>query len=241
MTAQAQPHYTAEEIRQAAVAIIADEQTKFNKPVLPMVMVNNRQLRDSTTEAVAALHAANDPPEIFVRMGELVRIQVDEDERPIIKELSEAGVRYYLTQAADFVKETDKGLIKVSPPRDLVQNVMAHPSWPFPALKGIVEVPVLRPDGSILATPGYDPDTRLYYRPVPGLECPLISLHPTQNEAKEAAQFINDELLHGFPFVDDASKANALAALITPIFATPSLGRFLLESTLPQRPGPARP
>ena len=216
MTAQAQPFCTAEEIRQAAMAVIADEKSRFAKPVLPMIIVNNRQLRDSTTEAVAALHAANVPPEIFVRMGELVRIQVDEDERPIIKELSEAGVRYYLTQAADFVKETDKGLIKVSPPRDLVQNVMAHPSWPFPALKGIVEVPVLRPDGSILATPGYDPDTKLYYRPVPGLECPLISLHPTQDEAKKAAQFINDELLHGFPFVDDASKANALAALITP-------------------------
>ncbi|MBU4232745.1 MAG: hypothetical protein KKD99_08155 [Proteobacteria bacterium] len=70
MTAQAQPHYTAEDIRQAAEAIIADEQTKFNKPALPMVIVNNRQLRDSTTEAVAALHAANDPPKIFVRLGD---------------------------------------------------------------------------------------------------------------------------------------------------------------------------
>ena len=84
MTAQAQPLCTAEEIRQAAMAVIADEKSRFAKPVLPMIIVNNRQLRDSTTEAVAALHAANDPPEIFVRMGELVRIQVDEDERPII-------------------------------------------------------------------------------------------------------------------------------------------------------------
>ena len=94
MTAQAQPFCTAEEIRQAAMAVIADEKSRFAKPVLPMIIVNNRQLRDSTTQAVAALHAANDQPEIFVRMGELVRIQVDEDERPIIKELSEAGVRY---------------------------------------------------------------------------------------------------------------------------------------------------
>ncbi|MBU4357173.1 MAG: hypothetical protein KKD99_06845 [Proteobacteria bacterium] len=226
VAAQAHPHCIAEakgipgsveEMRQAAAAIIADEQTKFNKPTLPMVQVNDRQLRSTTTEAVAALHEANNPPEIFVRMGELVRIQADEDGRPIIKELSEAGVRYYLSQAADFVNKTQKGSIKVSPPRDLVQNVMAAPYWPFPALKGIVEVPVLRPDGSILATPGYDPATKLYYRPVPGLECPLIPLHPTQDEAKKAAQFINDELLHGFPFVDNASRANALAALITPI------------------------
>ena len=207
---------SVEEIRKAARAIKADEQARFAKPVFPMIIVNNRQLRDSTTEAIAALHIANDPPDIFVRMGELVRIQVDEDGRPCIKALSEAGVRYYLTQAADFVRETKKETIKVSPPKDLVQNIMADPICPFPALRGIVEVPVLRPDGSILAAPGYDPATKLYYRPVPGLECPPLLLNPTQDEAQKAAQFINDELLHGFPFVDDASRANAIGALITP-------------------------
>jgi hypothetical protein len=187
MTAQVQPDYTTEakaipdsmgEIHTAARAKIAEEEAKFNKPTheednlskptLPMVQVNNRQLRSITTETVAALHAANNPPEIFVRMGEMVRIQADEDGRPIIKELGEAGVRHCLTKAMDFGHQTDKKLISVSPPRDLVQNVMATPSLPFPALRGIVEVPVLRPDGSILATPGYDLGTRLYYRPAPG-------------------------------------------------------------------------
>ncbi|MCX5888450.1 MAG: hypothetical protein NTY36_03245 [Deltaproteobacteria bacterium] len=226
MTAQAHPDYTTEakaipdsveEMRQAAAAIIADEQPKFNKPVLPTVTVNNRQLRDSTAEAVAALHTANDPPEIFVRLGELVRIQADEDGRPIIKELSEAGVRYYLTQAADFVRETKKEIIKVSPHRDLVQNTMAAPDLPFPPLRGIVEVPVLRPDGSILAAPGYDSATRLYYRPAPGLTTPPILMSPGQKHAIEAARFLYNDLLGDFPFVDDASHANALAALMTPI------------------------
>jgi len=226
MTAQAQPHCAAEvgptpisveEMRQAAVAVIGDEKARFAKPVLPMVIVSNRQLRDSTTEAVAALHAANDPPEIFVRMGELVRIQADENGRPIIKELSEGGVRYHLTKAADFMREKKEETIKVSPPRDLVQNVMAAPSWPFPALKGIVEVPVLRRDGSILATPGYDSATRLYYRPAPGLTIPSILMSPKQKHAREAASFISNELLGDFPFVDQASMANAIAALLTPI------------------------
>lgn len=226
MTAQAQPHHTAEaqaipvsmeEMRQAAAAIIADEQPKFTKTVLPMVIVNNRQLRDSTTEAVAALHAANNPPEIFVRMGELVRIQADENGRPIIKELGEAGVRYHLTQAANFVRVTEEKITRVSPPRDLVQNVMAHPSLPFPTLKGIVEVPVLRRDGSILATPGYDASTALFYRPAPGLILPPIPMSPSQKHAQEAANFISNELLSDFPFVDQSSKANAKAAFLTPI------------------------
>jgi DNA primase len=115
-----------------------------------MIRVDDRQLRSTTTEAVAALHAANNPPEIFMRLGELVRIQADENGRHIIKELSEAGVRYHLTQAANFVHQTEKKVISVSPPRDLVQNVMSAPSWPFPALKGIVEVPVLRKSGDAI-------------------------------------------------------------------------------------------
>lgn len=238
MTAQAQRHYSTEaktipdsveEFRKAARAKNAEEEAKFSKkptkkeakqlrkPPLPMVEVNNRQLRSTTTEAVAALHAANNPPEIFVRMGEMVRIQADEDGRPIIKELGEAGVRYCLTKAMDFGHKTDKKLISVSPPRDLVQNVMVTPSLPFPALRGIVEVPVLRPDGSILATPGYDLGTRLYYRPAPGLTSPQILMSPSQKHAMEAAQFLYNDLLGDFPFVDDASHANALAALMTPI------------------------
>ncbi len=166
-----------EEIRAAARAKIAQEEAKFKKPgkkanfknpdkkvqsSLPLIRVSDRHLRDSTAEAIAALHAANNPPEIFLRLGELVRVQADENMRPVIRELTEPRVRYHLSQAADFFRQTDRGLVPVSPPRDIVQNVMATPSLPFPPLKGIVEVPVLRHDGSILVTPGYDSATRLY-------------------------------------------------------------------------------
>jgi len=228
MTTQARPHHTAEEIRQAAVAIIADEQAEFNTPVLPTVTVNNRQLRESTAEAVAALHAANDPPEIFMRMGQLVRIQTDEDGRPCIKELSEAGLRHCLTQAADFIREGKDGSTMVSPPKDLVQNIMAAPAWPFPALRGIVEVPVLKPDGSILGEPGYDLVTRLYYTPAPGLAKVHILKNPGQKEAQAAAAFIFNELLKDFPFADDASGVNALGALLTPIVRPSIAGRVPL-------------
>jgi hypothetical protein len=237
MTAQAHPHCanevgttpnSVEEILTAAREKIAEEQAKFNKPVLPTVTVNNRQLRDSTAEAVAALHGANNPPKIFVRMGELVRIQADEDGRPCIKELSEAGLRHYLTQAADFMRAGKDGATKVSPPKDLVQNILAAPAWPFPALRGIVEVPVLRPDGSILGEPGYDLVTRLYYAPTPGLEKVHILKNPGQKEAQAAAAFIFNDLLADFPFADNASRVNALAALLTPIVRPSIPGRVPL-------------
>ena len=191
---------------------------------LPVIKVNNRQLRDTTAEAVAALHAANNPPELFVRMGELARVVVDEDDKPSIKSLDEPGLRHYLTAAADFMKQGKESTTEVSPPKDLVQNILAAPSWPFPALKGIVEVPVLRPGGSILATLGYDPDTKLYYRPMPGFALPQMLAKPSQKDAKEAALFFQEELLGDFPFVDQASKANAMASYLTPIVRHAILG-----------------
>ena len=41
----------------------------------------------------------------------------------------------------------------------------ATATLPFPALAGITEAPIIRPDGTIVTTAGYDPITRLIYRP----------------------------------------------------------------------------
>lgn len=187
------------------------------KTGLPQIQINNRQLRDTTAEAVAALLAANDPPKIFVRMGQLCQIKTDEDKRPSIEIIKETGVKYYLTQAADFIRQGDE-VTNVSPPKVLAQNILATPDLPFPPLSGIVEIPVLRPDGSILVDPGYDPATKLYYHPLRGLTiAPIISSSPDQQDACNSANFICYELLGDFPFTDEASRANTLGGLLTPI------------------------
>lgn len=187
------------------------------KTDLPEIQINNRQLRDTTTLAINALLAANDPPTLFMRMGQLCQIKTDEDERPTIEIIKETGVKYYLTQAADFIRK-DKEVTSVSPPKVLAQNILATPDLPFPPLRGIVEVPVLRPDGSILADPGYDPATKLFYHPLPGPALdPIISASPDQQDAINSVNFILYELLPDFPFIDEASRANTLAALLTPI------------------------
>jgi len=153
------------------------------KTGLPAIQINNRQLRNTTAEAIAALVGANDPPEIFMRLGQLCQIKTDEDGHPSIEFLKETGIKYRLTQAADFIRQ-DKEVTSVSPPKVLAQNILAAPDLPFPPQRGIVEVPVLRPDGSILADPGYDQATKLYYRPLPGTAPdPIISSSPDQQDA----------------------------------------------------------
>jgi hypothetical protein len=187
------------------------------KTGLPVIQTNNRQLRDTTTLAINALVAANSPPKLFMRMGQLCQIKADEDRRPSIEILKEIDIKHYLTQAADFIRR-DKEVISVSPPKVLAQNILATPDLPFPPLRGIVEVPVLRSDGSIVADPGYDPATKLYYHPLPGPALdPILFASPDQQDAVNSVNFILHELLPDFPFVDEASRANTLAALLTPI------------------------
>src|SRR5436190_1623788 len=78
------------------------------------------------------------------------------------------------------------------------------------------EVPVLRPDGSVFARPGYDLATRLVYRPPAGLLVPDIPDDPTDAERADALEALLD-VIRDFPFVDAASRANTLALLLTPL------------------------
>jgi hypothetical protein len=78
-----------------------------------------------------------------------------------------------------------------------------------------MEVPFLRPDGTVCVTPGYDPATQLVYRPVAGLTIPPIPEMPTTEDLSAACGRIA-EMLGEFPYADDASYANAIALLMSP-------------------------
>ena len=184
----------------------------------PEIQINNRHLRDVTADTLAALQASNDPPEMFVRAGALVRVREDEHGTPQIQNMDLNHVRGRADRCADFVRITKQGdgwlKTKVNPPEIVIKDLMALPSWPFPALEAVVESPILRPDGSIFATPGYDAETRLYYRPVPGFRRPEIPAEPDKDEVRAALELLN-EAIGEFPYADRASAANTLGLLVT--------------------------
>jgi len=190
-----------------------------NTPGMPSIYVNNRQLRDISDEALTALQAANNPPFIFVRSGMMVAVVRDEKQRHILGQVSEAGLRGLLTRSANYHRASANGnAIECPPPIEVVRDILALPPsrWEFQPLDGIVEAPILRPDGSILDKPGYDALTQLFYAPDPSLRVPAISEAPTYDHLKAAVELI-EQAIGEFPFVDQASKANAFAAMLTPI------------------------
>jgi hypothetical protein len=85
--------------------------------------------------------------------------------------------------------------------------------WRLPVLTGVVTVPTLRADGSILQEPGYDKATGLILDPVHG-PCPSIPDRPPRAEAASALTLLS-QLVETFPFVDGASRSVALSAILT--------------------------
>jgi Bifunctional DNA primase/polymerase, N-terminal len=187
---------------------------RANMRELPRIVVNNRHLRDVTAEAIEALAAHNNPPDVFVRAGRLVRVRKDENGTPQIQVMEDSHVKGRLARVADFVRVTEKGETRVNPPDVVVKDIQALDGWPFPPLEAVVESPVMRPDGTIFDTPGYDPQTRLYYRPAEGFNLPPIPQTPTESDIEAAVRLL-DEAVGEFPYEDEASAANTLALMLT--------------------------
>lgn len=133
--------------------------------------------------------------------------------------LGTAGIRDRLTLAAEWieVKDTYRGAVEraAHPPAWLAPEVEARKQWPdVPYLEGVVDSPVLRPDGTLLERPGYDPDTGLFF--APNVEYPAMPGNPTQQEAAAAAAELLD-IVVDFPFKSDAHRAAWLAGVLTPL------------------------
>ena len=183
----------------------------------PQVITNNRPLRDISADIIEVLAQTNDPPVFFTQSGRLVRLRYNERGH-WIEPVNEYALRRRLTQVADVVHRSGDGENHwhVFPTLSLMRDILAMDTFPFPALEGIIETPIVKSDGSFLGTPGYDATTRLLYRPHPGFTLLSIPESPSASDVTAALMMIT-EPLEGFPFVDEAALANTLALLMTPI------------------------
>lgn len=189
------------------------------RPPMPDIIVNGRDLKDVTEDTLRAIYIHNNPPKIFVRAGRLVRIETDEKGIPKIADMNKDAVRGRASCAAHFIRILkDETRTTVYPPLDVVSDVMALGAWPFPSLNGVIEAPTIRPDGTIISKAGYDETTGVYYSPTAEFRNTEFSVpdSPTPEDIASAKRTIA-EIICDFPFVDDASRINCIATLISPV------------------------
>ncbi|MGO8901589.1 MAG: hypothetical protein ACLQU5_25030 [Isosphaeraceae bacterium] len=201
----------------------------------PKILITTQE-KEVNDQAVAAL--ASDPD--LYRLGYLLATILHEGEAPRgvnypdgpppqIATIEPATLRERMAAVAKWfaikVKGEQASQVPAHPPDWSVQAVHKRGVWPgIRPVVGIIEAPTMRPDGSILSTPGYDPATRLFYRPNTTFE--PIPESPKQWDAKQAKDELLD-LVSEFPFKDENHKAVWLAALLTVI------GRASFEGEIP--------
>jgi hypothetical protein len=146
---------------------------------LPEIVVTNRHLRDISDDSWAAVLKANKHPSVFKRGHILADITYDDNLRPHLRTLDRPAFKGIVERVADFMKDTDEGLVPARAPNDVVADMMAAGELPLPPLMGIVEAPVFAPDGVISTGAGYQPVTRVFLHLANGLSIPDVSPRPT--------------------------------------------------------------
>ncbi len=228
-TPQEQPEYRLKGFHTQAAYDEGRTVERYSEPIIPTgsnsvkpEFIIEGELTSKETRAVHALKAANvTKPRLFMYLSTVSKIDTDGDENTIIVQLNRASMRHELSNAATFLAyRTNKGkltLVHIDPPKDLAEQLLelSPTVWNLPSLKGLINTPVLRPDGTILDTPGYDETTKLYYAPTSGMEHCKIPANPTQADAIAALDRLLP-LFVDFPFEGNADRANMFALLLTP-------------------------
>ena len=135
-----------------------------------------------------------------------------------LQQLDAYSLTDLLSRAATWIKHDGRrnADVRTDPPQPVAKIILSRAGqWRVPVVAGVITTPTLRPDGTILAAPGYDDATRLYLAADPGLEVPDDG--PLDRGAAERALDDLAALLTGFPFVSEVSRAVALSALISPV------------------------
>jgi hypothetical protein len=181
--------------------------------------------------AVDALRAASG---LYARGPQLVRLVTDAEGRTQIEPLPMPSLDETLTRVAQFEVIGKNGPTRCGPPQWLTAGVMARPAYPsLPQLRGITRGPILCPDGSVLASPGYDDPSRLIYEPDRDDYPELGQLG--LDEAKAAARRLL-EVVDEFPWQDrDRDPAAWLAytcTLASRYFVTGPMPFFLAAGNI---------
>jgi hypothetical protein len=99
-------------------------------------------------------------------------------------------------------------------PKEIGDTLMAREgAWNVPVLFGVVHTPQLRADGTLLTTPGYDPQTQLLFKP-DGEHFPEIPDRPSKDDAHKALETVKGSI-GTFPFKGDADRSAGLSLLLT--------------------------
>ena len=211
--------------------------------VLPTIQLRSGQLPRVVEETERALIAGS--VEVFSRagflvypVGEFVAVNAAGG-RTLMARLSVFTTNSFTEPVAksaifQHYSKRLKKWVDTDPPGQIIRMVLGRErKWGFPRVSSIITTPTLRADGSLLATPGYDPLSELYL--MLDMRLPPIPVSPTREDALRALATLK-ELFQEFSFQSNTLDLSvALAGLLTALLrgSLPTSPVFLVRASAP--------
>ena len=198
----------------------------------PEVIVNGVNIGYNIDVMYNAICSDNEPPLVYQRAGRLVRtivgkntINIDEYTPDSIREVVDGIVSFRSSKMVKHKANPAQGTeayeemvtTPTPPPIDMLRSLLVRPYFPdIPELECVTDCPVMNVDGSISLCEGYNPETKIYYRPQTDMVIPNVPDTPTNADIIAANKLLN-ETICDFPFVPGASRTNLIGIIITSV------------------------
>ena len=179
----------------------SEADTKQAPRKLPLLFVKRGEHKELVDAAVSALAAA---PEVFNRLGELVRLESNEGHTSLAS-MDRHKVGYEL---GSLVKLCDERGNPADPSRDLCEAVLSASPWSGVKRIERVAVQPAWEQGGGITSPGYDAAAKTlgHFNPAD---------YPPSEAGRDELVREFEHLLSGFEFGSTTDKAGALAAILT--------------------------
>ncbi len=216
--------------RQADEAPAADDREEAMTAGTRPEIVLTGDLEIQAGALLDAITEHNDPPHLFFRGRQLVRI-VPVRGIPQIDAVDRISLRAHLGQRFQFFKtrknkETGEiTLVLTDLPLNLPEYVLQRATWPLPAVQTVIHNPTFCRDGSLVSEDGYHAPLEAFLH-MQGLRVQVPN-EPTECEVAAARHFILGDFLGDFPFVDASAQAHAVALGLLPFV------RFMFDGPTP--------
>ncbi len=195
--------------------VVTERETRPDIPIVPDVHL--------VTDAM--IKVLVEDPEVYVRSGALVHVirADDADGRavvgtPVIREMPVSYAVDRISSLSRCVRRVrdKKGshrAVHIPPPAKQVAAALERGRWPGARdLRGLLEAPAMRPDGSIIQAKGHDRVTGYLYEP--NARFTPVDEAPTHSDAVRAYSRLAQPFAE-FPYVSGAHRSATIAAVLT--------------------------
>ena len=193
-----------------------DDATTATVTEQPTIIVGAQGLAETAEQAWAALKRMNVPPVVYRHGDVLVRVARDSTSgSPCLRVMTPDRMAHRLARVAEWVAaDGNKSFKPAFPQPRVVADMLVDDDEVLPVLNRIATAPTFTPDGRLLEQPGFDVPSGILYIPPDGFKIPTVQESPTDEEVARARDLAL-EVFHDFPFVGEADRAAAVAALIS--------------------------